>query len=128
MLESRKQVIASLLGVTLAAFALTFFCALFFVPAWKRLNGISAFDIAVLVAVGAVWLQAIVGLFINNFMFFEHAENKEDFWLDQPFEFFYIDKDKRLEDWRLARGRFLFYLVSVPVAFGLMSLYFEARA
>lgn len=115
------------LAVTLGVFVVSFFWGMIYYPVWERSKGLSSLDVAVLASAGSVVLQSLLGLVINNFLFLGHRKSRLDFWSHRPFEFFCINRYQKLEGWRLARGRFLFYMLTLPVAFGEMFLYGAIR-
>ncbi|MFL6658724.1 MAG: hypothetical protein ACJ8GW_11665 [Massilia sp.] len=128
MIENRKEASALLFSPAAIIFLIALAVAGTFYPLWSRSQGGSAFDIAVFASAAATFLQSIFGLVVNNFIFLGQNKNWQDFWRDRPFEFFHIDSNEKLEPWRLARGRFLFYLVGVCLASGAPFLYLLMRA
>jgi hypothetical protein len=128
MVKNIKIAIFFLAGMAGLVFSLALVSAGQYYPIWSRSQGVSAVDVAVFAASSSIFIQCMVGLVVNNFLFLSEGKNWMDFWTGRPFEFFTIRGQGAFEGWRLARGRFLFYMFGVFLTFGLLFLYFAERA
>lgn len=128
MVKNLKVAIVLLAGVASLVFLVALVAAAQYYPIWNRSQGAAAVDVAVFAALSSIFLQCLAGLVVNNFQFLGESKNWMDFWMDRPFEFFTDSSREALDGWRLARGRFLFYMFGVILAFGFLFLYFAERA
>jgi len=127
MVKNIKVAVVLLAGVACLVFLVALVGAGQYYPIWNRSQGVAAVDVAMFAAWSSIFLQCLAGLVVNNFLFLGEGKNWVDFWMGRPFEFFTVSSRGALEGWRLARGRFLFYMFGVILAFGFLFPYFAER-
>lgn len=126
MLKTPQKTSILLIGTAVIVFLISVIATIGYYPIWDRKQGVSACDIAVFAASISTFIQSIIGLLINNYIFLSHKKDWRDFWSRDMLEFFSIKSEDKLEPWRLARGRFIFYSLGVAVSF-IMPIIYSAR-
>jgi hypothetical protein len=81
----------------------------------------TALDLAVLSLAMSVIVQSVLGLVVNNFIFLGEGKDWRNFWNDDMLEYFHSLPVH--EKWRIARGRFIFYIVGFFSGFLLIYCY-----
>lgn len=115
-----KNDLKLLYGSGLVVFCIAFLTALLLRPPASSPSG-TPLDIAFLAWAVAIFLPSLVLIVVNNFIFLGQKKDWRDFWTTDVFEYFYTPNIS--EKWRIARGRFILFAITLPSVFLAIWLY-----